>query len=284
MTARNELDGAVAGGWNNYPNRVTKKIFYGRECTESQPGTIKQGQVLKAYTFLESDNTGKLIAHSGLAESAQVMFTNALTVGQTLVLAGLTFTSGASGTSITQLASAWSNNGLGILAGTGYAALTGVTNAIDGGTFTAGTLDTYITKATLVTGLVEFNANVSGNATDITVSGTGAAPTISIISGTSPINLIAGITMYDVDATAGDVVAEVYTEASFWGDDDGSVALLWKVSTLTDTIISATGVAVPVTAYNTGCSGTSDASHLLKKKFVENTEFELGFVGIGDRL
>lgn len=284
MTARNELDGAVAGGWNNYPNRVTKKIFYGRECTESQPGTIKQGQVLKAYTFLESDNTGKLIAHSGLAESAQVVFSAALTSGQTIIMGGLVFASGASGTTPTQLALAWSNNGLGISAGTGYAALTGVTNAINGGTFTSGTLAGYNTISGTTATSVLFNATISGNSTDVAVTGTGSAPTVTIVAGTAPLNYIAGITMYDVDATAGDVIAEVYTEASFWGDDDGSVALLWKVSTLTDTIISATGVAVPVTAYNTGCSGTSAASHLLKKKFVENTEFELGFVGIGDRL
>jgi hypothetical protein len=285
-TARDEFDSATQGGFNNYPNRATKKIFYGRGSTESQAATIASGQVLKAYTFLESNSAGKLIAHSGLAESAQMVVTAALTVGLTQIIAGLTFTSGASGTTASQLAAAWNNNGLGIGVGTGFAALTGVTNAVNGGTFTAGTLANYstIVLSTSVANEVVFNASVAGNLTDIAVTGTGTAPTVSIVQGSANAATIAGVTMYDVDATSGDTVAEVYREASFWGDDDGNVALLWRVDPLVDTVTSALGVSVAVTAYNTGCSGITAASHLLKKKFVEASEFELGFVGIGDRL
>lgn len=285
-TARDTFDGNVNGGWNNYPNRITKKIFYDRGCFETRPGTIKQGQVLKAYTFLESGTDGKLIAHSGMVETAEVLFAAALTVGQTIILGGLTFTSGASGTTVAQLVAAWNNNGLGIAAGTGFAALTGVTNAVNGGTFTAGTLTGYYTIIDpLVTSTtVEFGSTISGNVTDLAATGTGTAPTITIIQGSAPINLIAGVTMYDVDATSADVNAEVYMEASFWGDDDGTVALLWKVDTLVDTILNAAGTAqIAVTAYNTGCAGTTAASHLFKRKFVESSNFEIGFVGIGDR-
>jgi len=86
---------------------------------------------------------------------------------------------------------------------------------------------------------------------------------------------IAGVTVFDVDASAGDVEASIYTEASFWAS-----ALVWSVDALTQTIDKFDGTTVAVTAYDTGC--TTD---LLKQKFVEGTEFEpLGFLTAGEQL
>lgn len=282
MATRDIFDGQIAGGYNSYPDRASGKIFFGSKKTKSVAATILSGQVIKAYTFLESDSAGKLKVHGNLTESANVTFTAALTSGQTLIMAGLTFTSGASGTTVAQLAKAWSNNGLGIPVGTGYAALTGVTNALDGGTFTAGTLTGYSVEP-VDANTVAFNSTAAGtNATDVAATGTGTAPTITISSGANAFAKIAGVTIYDVDATAGDVDAEVYVEAPFWADDDGTCALRWSYDP-SEVLTKADGSTVAVTAYNTGCSGITASSNLLKKKFVEGSEFELKFTRAGDK-
>lgn len=84
---------------------------------------------------------------------------------------------------------------------------------------------------------------------------------------------IAGVTLYDVDASAGDVEIAVYTEASFWAD-----ALVWSVNVGTDTITLPDGTTKAVTAYDTGA--TTD---LTKQQFVEGSEFEpLGFTKAGE--
>lgn len=86
---------------------------------------------------------------------------------------------------------------------------------------------------------------------------------------------IAGVTVFDVDASAADTEASVYVEASFWAD-----ALVWSVDVLTDTVAKFDGTNIAVTAYDTGCS-----TDLLKQKFVEGTEFEpLGFLTAGEQL
>ena len=95
--------------------------------------------------------------------------------------------------------------------------------------------------------------------------------TASLAAGTK----IAGVLAFDVDASAGDVEASAFTEASFWAD-----ALVWSVNVLTDTVTKYDGSTVAVTAYNTACT-----TNLLKQKFVENSEFEtLGFLSAGEQL
>lgn len=287
MSARNYFDGNYSGGKDSYPNRVTKKIFYGRCRPETIPGTIKSGQVLKAYTFLESDVNGKLIAHGGLVESATIDFGASITTGQTFIAAGLTFTAGSGSVTAIQLADIWSGLTVGDTAAVASAKILAKGySATVIGTFTSGTLAGYSTTSVSST-RVRFDAIGTGaaSATDVAITGTGAAAGTATITQYAAMNKIAGVTVYDVDATSSDTNAEVYSEASFWGDDDGTVALLWAVDPTVDTILNAAGTAqVAVTAYNTGCSGTSAASHLLKRKFIEGSEFELGFVGIGDRV
>lgn len=148
---------AYKGGLIEYPDATQEAIFFRADSRATKTITIKQGQVLKARSFIETDVAGKGIAHSGVA-----------------------------------------------------------------------------TKK------------------------------------------IAGVTVYDVDASTADVVTSVYIEASFW-----STALVWAVNVLTDTILKDDGVTtVAVTAYDTGAN-----TDLLKAKFVENTEFEaIGFLKAGEML
>lgn len=259
------------GAWKTYDNYTPSRIFYRSEKTKTKVGTIKSGQILKARSFLESDANGKLVAHGTIAESAHVQFTTALTNGQTMILAGLTWTAGASGTTVAQLITAWRD----IAAGTGYAALSARTG---GGSFTAGTLTGYYTEYLDADSVVFNAATALTNATDVAATGTGAAAaTIVIVAGTTTFNKIAGMTVYDVDATSADVDAAVYVEGSFWHD-----AIVWAVDPAVDTITKEDGTTVAVSTYNTGAFGTSAASDLLKQKFVEGSNFEIGFLRTGE--
>ena len=266
------------GGWNSYPDRVTKKIFFRATDRNTKSVTIKSGQVIKALSFLESDAAGKAIAHGGLTESATATFGTALTSGQTLIIAGLTFTAGSAGTTTAQLATAWS----GIADATGFAAaaaaILAASTALTVGTFTAGTLTGYSTVLVSAT-KIRFDGSSAVDKTDIAATGTGAAPTI-VVSAFAALNKLAGVLLFDVDASGGDVEATAYQEASFWAS-----ALVWAVDVAVDTITLVDGTTKAVTAYNTGCAGTSAASNLLKQKFVESTEFEpLGFMSAGEQL
>jgi len=254
------------GGFDVYPDNVKKKTFFRANDRYTKPVTVKAGQVLKAFSFLETDATGKVIAHSGLSESAQVTFT-ALTAGQTLAMAGLTFTAGSSGTTAVQLATVWSGLSAGYTGGT-----------VAGGVF-SGTLTGYNTEK-VDTDTVIFNAvSAKTNATDVAATGTGASSaTITIVQGSTSFSPIAGVLAFDVDASASDVEATAFDDASFWAD-----ALIWAVDPAVDTITLSDGTTKAVTTYNTGCFGTSKASNLLKQKFVENSGFsELGFLTAGE--
>ena len=266
-------------GFDQYaPFIPGKRVFFRAEDRYTKPITVAAGQVLKAYTFLQTNSAGKAIAHTGFNESAIATFA-ALTVGQTSIAGGITFTSGASGTTATQLALAWSTISTGDLAAaaTTKIAAAGVTAAM--GTFTSGTFSGWETEASTTAGVTIFNSAVPGtNPTDLAFTGTGTAPSLSIVQGSTTIALITGITAYDVDASSADVDASAYIDASFMAD-----ALTWAVNPAIDKILAADGTTlVACSAYNTGCSGTSKASNLLKQKFVEGSEFsDLGFIDAG---
>jgi hypothetical protein len=152
-------------------------------------------------------------------------------------------------------------------------------NATTVGTFTSGTLAGYSTTNINST-KVRFDAVGTGaaSATDVAVTGTGSAAGSVAVTQFAAMKPIAGVLVYDVDATSADVDAAVYTEASFWAQ-----ALTWAVDVAVDTVITpSTGATVAVTAYNTGAAGTSAASNLLKSKFVEGSEFSLEFQRTGE--
>lgn len=272
---------ATNGGWTGYPDQVIKPIFARASDRETRTGTVKSGQVLKALSFVETDINGKWIAHGGIVESATVTFGAAITTNQTVILAGLTFTAGSGSVTVTalQLADIWAGlpsnataaQANAIILAKGY-------SATDIGVF-SGTLTGYATTAISST-KVRFDAVGAGivNTTDVAITGTGAAAGTVALTAFATFNKISGITVYDIDASSADVDAAVYVEASFWAD-----AIVWAVDATVDFVTKTDGTLVACSAYNTGCSGTSSASNLLKAKFVEGTEFEpLTFKAAGE--
>jgi hypothetical protein len=266
-------------GFDTYSPFVPgQRVFFRSGDRETKVITIASGQVLKAHSFLQTNSAGKAIAHTGFNESAIATF-SALTVGQTSIAGGITFTSGSAGTTAVQLALAWATIATGDLAtaATTKIAAAGITAAM--GTFTSGTFTGWETEAGTTTNTVVFNSAASGtNPTDLAFTGTGTAPSLSIVQGATSFPTIAGITAYDVDASVGDIDSSAYIDASFMAN-----ALVWEVNPAVDKILAADGTTlVSCTAYNTGCSGTSKASNLLKQKFVEGSEFaNLGFIDAG---
>ncbi len=254
------------GGFNAYPDRTQTKTFFRSTERFTKTVTVASGQVLKAYSFLESKSTGKVVAHRGLTEAAQVTFT-ALTAGQVLTLGGLTYTDGGAGTTGAELAAAWAgiaDGGAGVDPSTGT-----FSNALAG----------WSTEAVNSTTVV-FNSSVTNtNPADLAASGNGAgAATIVTSQGSTSFPEIAGVLCFDVDASIADTKASAFTKASFWAD-----ALVWGVDISVDTIPLADGTTKAVTAYDTGCSGTSETSNLFKQKFVDGSDFkELGFLSTGE--
>lgn len=256
-------------GYGTYAGKtIPSGVFYRAEGTETAVATIKSGQVLKAHSFLKSDSAGKLVAHTGFNESNLATFA-ALTVGQSSIAGGITFTAGSAGATAAQVALAWATiaDGDTAAAATTKIAAAGVTTVM--GTFTAGTFAGWETEAGTTSNVVIFNSNApSTNATDLAFTGTGTAPTLVKTDGSTSFPNIAGVLVYDVDASGGDVDAAIYKEASFWLE-----ALVWSATTA-DTILKTDGVtAVACSAYNTGCEGTSANADRLKMKFVEGSEF-----------
>lgn len=268
------------GGYTTFPDKTESKIFFRASGRYTKNVTVKSGQVLKARSFIETDTTGKAIAHSGVNEVATITFPTTVDTGETVIIAGLTFTAGTNPTTTqAQLVAAWKNIPVGTTASAANTLQgTAVSAAI--GTFTSGTLTGYASDTSATAGSVDFRSTTpNAGVSDLVVTGTGDASTVTVVALNDPMKKIAGVTIYDVDASSADVDAEVYTEASFWAD-----ALVWAVDVDTDTITKEDGTTVAVTHYNTGCAGTSDAAILLQKKFVEGSEFEqLGYLKAGEQ-
>lgn len=118
-----------------------------------------------------------VVRNSGTFETATAKFV-ALTTGQTMIIAGLTYTS-TGATTATQLATAFANLAVGATTGAGTAT----------GTY-SGALTGYATGAVSGTSLdkVVFTASTVGNKTDLTATGTGTSPTFTIVGGTSGVD------------------------------------------------------------------------------------------------
>lgn len=266
---------AYLGGAINYPDRVNTAIWFRSEDRQTKTVTIKSGQVLKARSFLESDASGKMIAHSGLVESATVLINGALASTNTLTVGtgGIVFTVGSGGATVAQLVAAMAVLTPAMTTTQANVALLAAGIAITVGTYTSGTAPAFtFSKLSATTALAE--ASSAGNVTDLAVTAsTGTAPTVTVKSGAT-VPTISGVLVYDVDASVGDVVSSAFTEASFWAS-----ALTWSVDPTVDTILKDDGVTtVAVTPYNTGAS-----NDLLKAKFVEGSEFvNLGFLKAGE--
>jgi len=270
------------GGFYSYDPRTGSNIFFRADEYWTKTVTVLSGQVLKARSFVETNVDGKVIAHSGFVESAIVTFAT-ITTGQTLILAGLTFTAGSGSVTAAELVTIWKDLPVGITAANANALLLarGISASVKG-TFTAGTLAQYSTATWDATNAVIFTGyQAFTNLTAVADSGTATDPVVTAHANVSTKAEIAGVLLYDVDASAGDVDAVVFTEASFWAS-----ALCWAVdstATTGDVMTRADGSTVVYTAYNIGIAGTQPEVKLLQKKFVEGTKFEpLGFLNAGE--
>lgn len=272
---------AANGGFYPYDARVSTKLLVGANDYKTTNLTVLSGQVLKALSFVETNADGKAIAHSGFAESAIVTFAT-ITTGQTLILAGLTFTAGSGSVTAAELVTIWKDLPVGITAANANLLLLarGISATVKG-TFTAGTLAQYSTTVNDLTNSVIFTGYRALTAlTDVADSGTAADPVVTLKASLSAQNKIAGILLYDVDATAGDVKAEAFIEASLYAD-----ALCWYVdstATTGEVMAKADGTTVAFTAYNTGLAGSQPETVLLQKKFVEGSEIHLTHLNAGD--
>jgi len=118
-----------------------------------------------------------VVRNSGTFETATAKFV-ALTTGQTMIIAGLTYTSTAA-TTATQLAAAFANLAVGATTGSGTATGTysGALTAYSTGAVSGASLDTVV-----------FTASTVGNKTDLTATGTGTSPTFTIVGGTAGVD------------------------------------------------------------------------------------------------
>ena len=251
------------GGFTSLGNKTYNYIIRGNEPEVSTRAiTVASGQVLKAMSWVESNSAGKMIAHAPLVEIAYIEFA-AIDAAETIILGGLTWTAGGSGTTAAELANAWAD----IEDGTGYADLADRTT---GGSFTAGTLTGWTTQADLVdTTTILVTATTAAAITDLADTGTGDDPTVTITQYAAA-NKVAGLLAMDVDATSGDTEAQMYISGNFWED-----AIVWGVNTAVDIVTSYDGTEVACTAYETGCY-----TSLLRQKLIEQTaggtEFLIG--------
>lgn len=119
-----------------------------------------------------------VVRNSGSFETASVKFSaTSLSAGQTIIIAGLTYTSTAV-TTQAQLAVAFANLAVGATTGAGTAT----------GTY-SGALTGYSTGAVVSDDIVVFTASTVGNKTDLVQTGTGAAVTsITVVNGTTGID------------------------------------------------------------------------------------------------
>jgi len=127
---------------------------------------------------LEAQDGILVVRNSGTFETATAVFGTALTAGQTMIIAGLTYTS-TGATSAIELAAAFANLAVGATTGAGTAT----------GTY-SGALTGYATGPATTSNLdtVVFTASTVGNKTNLSATGTGTAPTFTIIGGTSGVD------------------------------------------------------------------------------------------------
>ncbi len=118
-----------------------------------------------------------VVRNSGTFETATAKFV-ALTTGQTMIIAGLTYTSTAA-TTAAQLAAAFANLAVGATTGAGTAtgSYSGALTAYASGSVQGASLDTVV-----------FIASTVGNKTDLAATGTGTSPTFTIVGGTAGVD------------------------------------------------------------------------------------------------
>ena len=171
MSYKNPVDGqnvtsaSAGGGYTAY------------SLKELNPDTFMVYDIA-ALQFLYGVNTDAASSkqlRSAQSETATTVF-KAMNAGETLTLAGLTFTAGGGGATANQVANAFS----GLSNNTAYSSLSAITNLTNGGTFTDGTFTGWSTGSNGGTATVLFtSATANTNVVDLSSSGTAAAPVIA---------------------------------------------------------------------------------------------------------
>lgn len=265
------------GGFQSYPDKVTKDIFFRAEGRQTKTVTLLAGQVVKALTPLSSNNDGKYVVYAGvLNESNLVTLSSNLANTETTITAGLTATASGVVTAANWAAAILNYVNNGVAAGT---------NVTISGTLTGYTIDAYDADSIVFTSTTALT-----DVTDLAATGTASAKvSIVNIDGTTTLPRLAGIAVYDVAAinSAGanaDTEIAVYSEVSLWAD-----AIRWAADPNADTITLPDGTTKACTSFNTGAAGIpatqADVKTLkrLRQKLVEGSEFdELGFRNLGD--
>ena len=143
-----------------YGNRYSKGIFINNlgESLNAQDGIL-------------------VVRNSGSFETASAKFVG-LTAGQTMIIAGLTYTS-TGVTTAAQLAAAFANLAVGATtgAGTSTGSYSGALAGYSTGAAVGASLDTVV-----------FTASTVGNKTDLTATGTGTSPAFTIVNGSAGVD------------------------------------------------------------------------------------------------
>ena len=200
-----------------------------------------------------------VVRNAGSFETAQVKFSaTPLAAGQTIILAGLTYTSTAA-TTQAQLAVAFANLAVGATTGAGTAT----------GTY-SGALTGYATGPVVYDDTVVFTATTVGPKTDLTKTGTGANPTIAVVNGTTGVDdgfsPATSATMADVIGilkieginTMADA-ASLPANYAVFGDIDASMLIL-PVGTTLDSIVGSKSVKDILTALGFVLNNTIELS------------------------
>lgn len=268
------------GGFQSYPDRVTKDIFFRASDRATKTVTLKAGQVVKALTPLSTDADGKYVVYAGnVAESNLATLSSSLANAETTIIAGITVTASGVVTAANWAAAVINYVKNGVAAGT---------NCTVSGTLSGYSVEYYDADSVLFTSTSAFS-----DVTDLTATGTASAKVsftnIDATASAAALPKLAGISVYDVAAidSAGsnaDVEIAVYSEVSLWAD-----AIVWAADPNADTIKLPDGTTKACTSFNTGAAGIpqtqADVKQLKRRrqKLVEGSEFDtLGFRNLGD--
>jgi hypothetical protein len=174
-----------ASGWTS-GSTITDAVVFTSTTANTNVQDLAPSGNAAAPTITKSDGV-----RVGVTESASIVFSD-LTLGQTMTLAGLTFTAGANGATKEQLATAFSNATAGI-----SAASLNTLHSLDdahGGTFTSGSASGW-TSGSASTDTVVFTSTIANaNVDNLTSAGTGTAPVITRTQGV-------GVTVDDFQTT-----------------------------------------------------------------------------------
>jgi len=177
-----------------------------------------------------------------VTESAQVAFA-ALSAGQTLTLAGLTFTAGVNGASAAQVAGAFENLQNGATTGNG-------TLVANGSGFYQGTFSGWTTSSASSNNVTFTSTSANTNVSDLAPATTATAPVISITQGQIGITETYEVTFADMKAGQTLTIAN-YTYTADADKTGAQVATLWANKA------AGTGTEAPFTGTLTYATATA---------------------------